>query len=190
LRTEFSIFVVAANERVQSVFERLLGRHQQLSYAAGAASVIEALKRLDEAPADLIISASPPANVQEVLIWREVRSHVPRLLMLTNYLREREAVFAVLAGAGGLVLAPAERSRALMDSILRVAQGESLIPEGLMTRLRGISAGEAPAQLDSEERRILGLITDGKNDQEIAAIEAVTPSQVSNWIASIAEKLT
>ena len=110
--------------------------------------------------------------------------------MLTNYVREHDAVLSVLAGASGLILAPVERSRVLLDSILRVAQGESLTPEGLMTRLRGISMGEAPGPLEAEERRVLRLITEGRSDEEIAAEEAATLGQVRSRVAGIAEKLS
>ena len=190
MRTEFSVFVVSANDRLQSVFARLLERHAALRYAGGSPTASGALGWVGAVSPDVVISDSPPANGHDLLIWREIRDFGPRLLMLTNYLRESDAVLTVLAGASGLILASAGRSRALLDSILRVAQGESLTAEGLITRLRGISMGEAPNPLDPEECRILRLITDGRSDQEIAAEEAATVHQVRGWVAGIAEKLS
>ena len=189
LGTELSIFVVSANERLQSVLARLLERHPILHYADGSPNAREALDRVGRVRPDLLVSDSPPANVHEVLIWREIRGYGPRLLMLTNYVHEHDVFLSILAGASGLILAPAGRSRALLDSILRVAQGGSLIPERLITRLHGIAIGEEPSRLDEAERRVLRLITEGRRDQEIATEEAATLGQVRSWVASIAERL-
>ena len=187
--TEFSVFVVSANERVQSVFAHLLGRHAALHYAGGSPAATDALYQVNADPPGVVISDSPPANVHEVLIWREIRECGPRLLMLTNYVRGNDAVLSVLAGASGLILVPAGRSRTLLDSILRVAQGESLIPERLITRLHGVAIGEEPSRLDEAERRVLRLITEGRRDQEIAAEVAAPLGQVRSWVAGIAERL-
>lgn len=186
---ESRVLVVSANERLQDALSRLLARQAGVVYQGVSHTANDALALFRVDPPDLVISDSPPADVNDVLIWREVRDCGPRLLMLTNYLREGDSIRAVLAGASALILAPEARGRRLVEAVLRVAQGEFLIAEELIARLRTFVTGEARRGLNEAERRVLGLILEGKGDYEIASETAAGLDEVRACTARLVEEL-
>jgi DNA-binding NarL/FixJ family response regulator len=109
--------------------------------------------------------------------------------MLANYVRESDGVLAILSGASALILPSMGSRQGLVDAILRVAKGETILPNGVIARLNGL-ASNATGRLDEEERRVLRLITEGSTDEEIGAKEAVPLVQVRSWVAGIGEKLS
>lgn len=182
----FKVMVVSANARLQSVLPVLLGRQETLVYQGSVRSAIEALTAsIADAP-DVVVSDLPPASVRDVLTWRAIRECGPRLVMLTRYMNEGDDLRAVLAGASGLILVPERR---LLESVLRAANGDLFRSEEFAGRLRAIVTGEAPSVLNAAERRVLGLISEGHPDHEIAARVGASPDDVREHIARIVEKL-
>ena len=189
MSAEFSVLVVSASERLQDALSRLLARQAGVVFQGVSRTASDALALFRVDPPDLVISDSPPAGVNDVLIWREVRDCGPRLLMLTNYLREGDSIRSVLAGASALILAPDARRRRLVEAVLRVAQGEFLIAEELIGRLRRVVNGEARRGLDEAERRVLSLILEGKRDREIASETAASLDEVRAYVTRLVEEL-
>jgi DNA-binding NarL/FixJ family response regulator len=180
------VMIVSANQRLQGVLPALLGRQDTLVHQHSVRTATEALTlTVGDAP-DIVICDLPPANVHEVLTWRAIREHGPRIVMLTRYMQEDDDLRAVLAGAAGLILVPERR---LLESVMRAARGDLLRSDELTGRLRAIVSGEAPSQLDGDERRVLGLIAEGHSDGEIAASLGVSPDDVCDQIVRITEKL-
>lgn len=182
----YSVLIVSSNSVLLSVLPAMLARHDSLRHEGSVGSVSEALRiSLDHAP-DIVISDLAPAGVAEVMTWRAVRQCGSRLVMLTRYANEGDAMRATLAGASGLILVPERR---IIDSVLRIAVGEQLRSDDLAGRMLAIVSGEAPSLLDHSGRRLLGLVADGCSDAEIAAQLALTPEDVREQIATITELL-
>lgn len=182
----YTVLVVSTNRLMQSVLPAMLLRRQSLAHAGSAGSASEALRLTLERAPDVVLSDLPPGGVAEVMTWRAVRQCGPKLVMLTRYVNEGDAMRATLAGASGLILVP---DRPIVESVLRAATGELLHSDDLAGRLLAIVSGEAPSLLDHSGRRLLGLVADGCSDDEIAGQLVITPEDVREQIARIAELL-
>ena len=163
-----SVFLVSGNERIKGVLPLLLKRSGVLSYGGSASTVPEALEHVRASRVDLVVSDLPPRNADEIARWHEVRETGTNLLMLTQYLRERDVVLSILAGASGHILVGGERHH-LIDAIVRTSRGESLMPAELMTRLQAIGSGEVPSRLSSRQTQLLQMLMSGKTNPEIVA---------------------
>jgi DNA-binding NarL/FixJ family response regulator len=186
---EFKVLVVSANERLIAALSHLLQRHAALRYVGSASSVRRALAQLGADPPDIFVADSPPADFGEVLAWRDIRAGSRRLLMLTNYLHEGDLVRSVFAGASAIVLAPEARGGRLLETITRVAAGESLLPEATMARLQAVALSEAASPLDAAGRRVLSLLLQGKDDSEIASETGASATTVRNQLARALQAL-
>jgi DNA-binding NarL/FixJ family response regulator len=85
------------------------------------------------------------------------------------------------------------RESDLVESIRRVARGESLIQpyriELVRERLGRDEEDERFRRLSSQERRILDLIAEGKTNREIAAEMYLAEKTVKNYVSNLLVKL-
>jgi DNA-binding NarL/FixJ family response regulator len=181
-----SILVVSSNPLMCTVVPALIERQAALVHRANVPSLEAALDFVAHDVPDLVISDNPPCDARQVIAWRTLYECGPRLLMLTRYLDQRADLLSILAGACGLVLVPEGR---LVDSLHRALRGELIRSPDLSGYLRSLVTGEAPSPLDGDERRILGFVSDGLHDSEIAHQLRITRDAVQDRIALIAAKL-
>ena len=128
-------------------------------------------------------------------VCRDVRSVDPSIkaLILTSY-DDDEALFAaILAGASGYVLKQIG-STDLVDTIRRVAAGQSLIDPALTARVlervrNGERAPDELARLSDREREILGLVAEGLTNRQIGERLFLAEKTVKNYVSSILAKL-
>ena len=107
-------------------------------------------------------------------VCREIRSRDPNIavLILTSF-DDDEALFAaIMAGAAGYVLKQI-RGSDLIDSVRRVAAGQSLLDPAVTARVlervrRGPDLNPALAPLTDQERRVLSLVGAGMTNRQIA----------------------
>lgn len=182
------VYVVSSNERLRAALSRLLQRQVGIVHAGAAANVRAIPPVIETDPFDVVISDSLPANSQEVFLWRQLSEQV-RILMWTQYSRERDIVRALLAGVSGIIVAPDANAQKLIAAILNVASGASLLPQDALAQLKEIASGVAPSTLDHQERMLLGCIVDGKRNAEIGLQLGLNDRQVSAMIATVLEKL-
>ena len=114
-------------------------------------------------------------------------------LILTSY-EDDEALFAaIMAGAAGYLLKQV-RGTDLVDTVRRVAAGQSLLDPAVTARVlerirRGIEQPRELAQLTDQERRILGFIAEGMTNHEIAQRMFLADKTVKNYVSSVLAKL-
>ena len=114
-------------------------------------------------------------------------------LMLTSY-SDDEALFeAIMAGASGYVLKQI-RGTELLDTVKRVAAGESLLDPAItgrvLQRLRARLGGRRTVpRLTPQERRILHLIADGLTNRQIANEMHLAEKTVKNYVSNLLTKL-
>src|ERR687886_250636 len=163
--SEIRIMLVDDHEVVRQGLRSLLERRAHLRVVAEASTVAEAV------------------------------TEATRVLMLTSY-ADDEAVYAsIVAGAAGYLLKQT-RGRELVSAIEAVARGDSLLDPGVtskvLTRMRELAAGghkDPLAELTEQERRILGLIAEGKTNREIASTVYLSEKTVKNYVSTILSKL-
>jgi DNA-binding NarL/FixJ family response regulator len=128
-------------------------------------------------------------------VCRDVRSVDPSIacLILTSYDDDEALFHAIMAGAAGYVLKQI-RGNELIDAILRVAQGQSLldpqVTARVLERLRGgHEEDSAIAGLTEQERRVLMHIADGLTNRQIGQEMFLAEKTVKNYVSSILAKL-
>jgi two-component system response regulator DevR len=128
-------------------------------------------------------------------VCREVRSRFPRIqaLILTSYDDEDALFAAIMAGAAGYVLKQI-RGNDLVDGVRRVAAGQSLldpvITAKVLERVRtGNTVDPRLADLSAREREVLGFVTQGLTNRQIAEKMDLAEKTVKNYVSALLNKL-
>ena len=190
------IMLVDDHEVVRMGLRTLLERRAGFNVVAEAGSVAEAVAGAHQALPDVIVMDVRLPDGTGVEACREIRSERPetKVIMLTSYADDEAVYGSIMAGASGYLLKQT-RGQSLAEAIERVAAGESLLDPGVtdkvLARMRQLAAGETDelASLSPQERRILGLIAEGKTNKEIADEVFLSDKTVKNYVSSILSKL-
>jgi len=190
------IMLVDDHEVVRMGLRTLLERREGFSVVAEAGDVAEAVAAASQARPDVIVMDVRLPDGTGVEACREIRSDRPetKVIMLTSYADDEAVYGSIMAGASGYLLKQT-RGQNLAEAIERVAAGESLLDPGItdkvLARMRQLAAGETDelASLSPQERRILGLIAEGKTNKEIADEVFLSDKTVKNYVSSILSKL-
>jgi DNA-binding NarL/FixJ family response regulator len=194
---EIRVMLVDDHEVVRQGLKSLLERREHLQIVAEAGTVAEAVEQAAQAKPDVIVMDVRLPDGTGIEACREIRAEHPeiRVLMLTSY-ADDEAVYAsIVAGAAGYLLKQT-RGRELVSAIEAVARGESLldptVTSKVLARMRELATGnhkDKLSELTEQERRILGLIAEGKTNREIAGIVYLSEKTVKNYVSTILSKL-
>ena len=171
---DLRVMIVDDHEVVREGLRSLLDRRDGMTVVAEAGTVAQAVERaLQEKPAVVIMDVRLPDG-SGVEACREIRSTLPetRMIMLTSYADDEAIIASIMAGASAYLLKQT-RGQQLIDAILAVARGESLLDP----------------QLTENEQKILLLIAEGKTNREIAAEVFLSDKTVKNYVSSILSKL-
>lgn len=195
--SEIRVMLVDDHEVVRQGLKALLERREHLHVVAEAGSAAEAVEAAAGAKPDVIVMDVRMPDGTGIEACREIRAERPetRVLMLTSY-ADDEAVYAsIIAGASGYLLKQT-RSKELVSAIEAVARGESLLDPTVMgavlNRMRELASGghkDKLSELSDQERRILGLIAEGKTNREIASTVYLSEKTVKNYVSTILSKL-
>lgn len=194
-RVPIKVFLVDDHEVVRRGLRDLLevtGEFEIVgeSSTAGRATALIPALRPDVAILD---GRLPDGTGMEVC--RDVRSVDPtiRALILTSYDDDDALFTAILAGAAGYVLKQAS-SGDLIDTIRRVAAGQSLIDPALTARVLDRLRHPEPeitglAGVTDREREILELIADGLTNRQIGERLCLAEKTVKNYVSALLGKL-
>lgn len=189
------VFLLDDHEVVRRGVADLLGMEDDIEIVGEAATAAEAVSRILATEPDVAILDVQLPDGSGVEVCREVRSALPDVacLMLTSF-AEDEALFeAIMAGASGFVLKQVKGSD-LLDSVRRVAAGESLLDPHVTARVldRIRRAPEEDARLKGltpQERRILALLAEGMTNRQIAAEMFLAEKTVKNYVSNLLSKM-
>ena len=190
------VFVVDDHVVVREGVRAVLEASERITVVGEAGSCGEALDRISATrPRVVVIDVQLPDG-SGVEVCRDVRSAHPDIacLMFTSFARDDALFDSILAGAAGYLLKQVKGAD-LVDAIVRVDQGESLLDPGvtgmLLDRLRNPRPVSDPrmASLTPLEHQILGHLVEGLTNREIAREVNVSEKTVKNYISSILHKL-
>ncbi|MGE5674374.1 MAG: response regulator [Mycobacterium leprae] len=203
------VLIVDDHEVVRLGLSGLVARSPAYQVVGEAGSVAECLAKVETHRPDVVVLDVRLPDGSGIDACREIIANYPgtRVLMLTSY-PDRDAVLAsVMAGAAGYLLKQANGTL-LLDSIARVARGESLldpkITAQVLGELRALAASEKPPEryttaerqpverepsLTPQEQRILVEVAEGRTNKEIAEHFALSQGTVRNYVSSILQKL-
>jgi two-component system, NarL family, response regulator DevR len=193
------VFLLDDHELVRRGLRDLLWAQEDIEVVGDAATAEEALHLIprlqpDVAVLDVRLRDDPMASTG-IEVCREIRSAIPEIacIMLTSYADDEAVMASVLAGAAGYVLKDVHGVD-LVNSVRRVASGESLLDPALaqrvLERLRSSAQSADPlAGLTPQERRILDFIAEGKTNREIAQAMFLAEKTVKNYVSNLLSKL-
>jgi two-component system, NarL family, response regulator DevR len=189
------VFLLDDHEVVRRGLRDLLEGEGDIEIVGESGTAREATARIPALRPDVAVLDARLPDGSGIDVCRDVRSTDPSIkaLILTSY-DDDEALFAaIMAGAAGYVLKQIGAGD-LVDSVRRVAAGQSLIDPQLMARvLERVRSGppqhEELAALTDQERKILALIAEGMTNRQIGERLFLAEKTVKNYVSSILSKL-
>jgi two-component system, NarL family, response regulator DevR len=189
------VFVLDDHEIVRRGLNDLLSADDGIEVVGEAGTVAEALRRIPATQPDVAVLDARLPDGSGVDVCRDIRSAYPNVkcVILTSY-DDSDAVFAsVLAGAAGYLLKEI-RGASLIEGIKKVASGQSLLDPAVTARVLARLRAGAPVdrRLDSlgeREREMLGYITEGMTNRQIAEQTRLSEKTVKNYVSGLLGKL-
>lgn len=189
------VFLVDDHEVVRRGLIDLLGADPELDVVGEAGSVAEAMVRIPATNPDVAVLDVRLPDGNGIELCRDLLSRMPdlRCLVLTSYTSDEAMLDAILAGASGYVVKDIkgmELARAVKD----VGAGRSLLDNraaaALMAKLRGATETHDPLSgLTEQERTLLGLLSEGLTNKQIADRMFLAEKTVKNYVSRLLAKL-
>ncbi|ORA18908.1 hypoxia response regulator transcription factor DosR/DevR [Mycobacterium asiaticum] len=189
------VFLVDDHEVVRRGLIDLLGADPELDVVGEAGSVAEAMSRIPAANPDVAVLDVRLPDGNGIELCRDLLSRMPELrcLILTSYTSDEAMLDAILAGASGYVVKDIkgmELARAVKD----VGAGRSLLDNraaaALMSKLRDTTEKPDPLSgLTEQERTLLGLLSEGLTNKQIADRMFLAEKTVKNYVSRLLAKL-
>ena len=189
------VFLVDDHEVVRRGILDLLGSDPELEVVGEAGSVAEAIARIPAVRPDVAVLDVRLPDGSGIELCRDLLSDIPELrcLMLTSFTSDEAMLDAVLAGASGYVVKDI-KGMELAQAIKDVGAGKSLLDNraaaALMAKLRGAGERTDPLLgLTDQERTLLGLLSEGLTNKQIAARMFLAEKTVKNYVSRLLAKL-
>lgn len=190
-----TVFLVDDHEVVRRGLADLLASDSELEIIGDAGSVAEAMVRIPALKPDVAVLDVRLPDGNGIELCRELLSELPdlRCLMLTSFTSDEAMLEAILAGASGYVVKDI-RGMELAQAIKDVGAGKSLLDNraaaALMAKLRGNAQPPDPLSgLTERERTLLGLLSEGLTNKQIAARMFLAEKTVKNYVSRLLAKL-
>jgi two-component system response regulator DevR len=189
------VFLVDDHEVVRRGLADLLASDPELEVIGDAGSVSEAKVRIAASKPDVAVLDVRLPDGSGIELCRDLLSDLPELrcLMLTSFSSDDAMLEAILAGASGYVIKDI-RGMELAQAIKDVGAGKSLLDNraaaALMAKLRGAAERNDPLSgLTDRERTLLGLLSEGLTNRQIAARMFLAEKTVKNYVSRLLAKL-
>ncbi|HEX4523844.1 MAG TPA: response regulator transcription factor [Casimicrobiaceae bacterium] len=191
--------LVDDHEVVRLGLRALFKQTGRVDVVAEAGTVADAVERAAKHRPDLVLMDLRLPDGTGLDACRDILSANPgtRVLFLTSHSDEEAVTSTILAGAAGYLLKEIG-SKALIDAIETVYSGESIldpkVTKAVLNRMSLLAAGAgarraADEKLSPQERRILGLVVEGKTNKEIAKALDLSDKTVKNYLSNAFQKL-
>lgn len=189
------VFLLDDHEIVREGLRTLLEVQEDFEVVGEASTAEEALARIPPLAPDVAVLDVRLPDGNGVTVCRDVRAAHPeiRCLMLTSFADDEALFDAIMAGASGYVLKQIKGTD-IVNAVRRVAAGESLLDpdatQRVLERIRNPpEEDERLASLTPQERKILGYITDGLTNRQIADEMFLAEKTVKNYVSNMLAKL-
>jgi DNA-binding NarL/FixJ family response regulator len=191
--------LVDDHEVVRLGLRALFKQTGKVEVVAEAGTVADAIEGAAKHRPDLVLMDLRLPDGTGLDACREILSANPgtRVLFLTSHSDEEAVTSTILAGAAGYLLKEIG-SKALIHAIETVYSGESIldpkVTKAVLNRMSLLAAGTvtrraSDERLSPQERRILGLVVEGKTNKEIAKALDLSDKTVKNYLSNAFQKL-
>jgi DNA-binding NarL/FixJ family response regulator len=146
---------------------------------------------------DVILMDIKMPGINGLQAMREILQTSPHIrILIVSMLEDDDSVFAAMrAGARGYIPKGANQAE-MLRAIRAVANGEAIFGPGIAQRLIGFFSASRPTvqsrifpELTEREAEVLGMIAQGRTNQEIAAQLVLSLKTVRNHVSNIFSKL-
>lgn len=191
------ILLVDDHEVVRLGLRTLLARYGEFEVVGEAWDARDAIEKARYFQPDVVVMDVRLPGKSGIDATRAIVEERPdtKIIMLTSYAEDEILFDAIEAGAVGFVLKQIG-SDDLVRALQTVAKGESLldpaVTKRVFDRVRNQARNEESrhfAALTDQELLILGLITHGMTNKEIAKRVFLSEKTVRNYVSSILGKL-
>lgn len=189
------VFLVDDHEVVRRGLSDLLASDPDLQIVGEAGTVAEAKAGIPALQPDVAVLDVRLPDGNGIELCRDLVADHPdlRCLMLTSFTSDEAMLEAILAGASGFVVKDI-KGMELAQAIKEVGAGKSLLDNraaaALMSKLRGTTARKDPLSgLTEQERTLLGLLSEGLTNRQIAARMFLAEKTVKNYVSRLLAKL-
>jgi two-component system, NarL family, response regulator DevR len=191
------LMIVDDHEVVRLGMRAAFELEADIAVVGEASNGSEALAKIRVLMPEVILMDVRMEKMGGIEACREIRSQYPniRVVMITSYPDNEAVTSSVLAGACGYLLKNVSRSE-LLKAVRLAASGESLLrPEATqkaisqMTSLVHRSTSKSNDDLTEREREVLGLVTRGYTNKQIAEALYLSEKTARNHVSHILEKL-
>lgn len=190
-----SVFVIDGHEVVRRGLIHLLSPDPDLDVVGEAGSVAEAMVRVPDLQPDVVVLEVLLPDGSGIELCRDLLSRMPglRCLALTSLGRDEVMLDALLAGASGFVVKDI-KGMELARTIREVGAGRSLLDNRaaatLIAKLRGtLKKADPLTGLTERERTLLGLLSEGLSNKQIADRMFLAENTVKNYVSHLLAKL-
>jgi len=192
-----SVFIVDDYEFVRVGLQTMLSRHDEINVVGEASTVKDAISESCRLKPDVVLMEVRLPSGSGVEACRAIRGSCPntRVLLLSFY-KDNEAVLATMAGEASGYLLKHVNAEELLQAILAVAQGRSIldpaITQPLLTRMQ-LQHEATPAlkrePLSAQHQRILALVAEGKTNKEIGALLELSDKTVKSSVRFLFQEM-
>ena len=189
------VYLLDDHDVVRQGLRFLLEQQDDIVVVGESATAAEATARIPAMRPDVAVLDARLPDGSGIEVCRSVRAVDPSInaLILTSYDDDEALFHAIMAGAAGYVLKQI-RGNELIDAILHVSKGQSLldpqVTARVLERLRGGNEeDEALSALTEQERKVLMHIADGLTNRQIGQEMFLAEKTVKNYVSSILAKL-
>ena len=176
---------------VREGLEAMLHSNDEFEIVGQAVDGLETVRLVEELHPDVVLIDVQMPNMDGIEATRRIVQQSPttRVVILSSFDQDEYIYKAIQAGARGYVLKDTEL-HALLDIIRAAAQGESVLPPNIATKLvEHISAQRTQVHLTKREQEVLCLLAKGLRNKEIASQLNIAERTVKSHVANIIAKL-
>jgi two-component system response regulator DevR len=192
LSSKIRVFLLDDHEIVRHGVANLLESTGKIEVAGEAGTISDARNRIKLYQPQVAILDIKLPDGDGIQFCREISENYDNIntLILTSYADDQALLAAVLAGAKGFV-AKQIRSTQLIDAVLQIASGKTLLKEEDVERVKSKLESHDPRLdlLTEQEKKILNLLTEGLTNREIANRLYLAEKTVKNYVSNLLRKL-
>ena len=165
----------------------IIEMESDMSFCGGSDSALRIVDFVDECKPDVLLLdiRLPDRDGIDALAELMKSREKQKVLMLTTSEADNDIFQAITLGAKGYLLKDRD-SMSIIDAVRKVASGGKFIPPAVRDRYR---ERELMEEITPAETKVLELVVDGLNNDEIAKCLSISISGVKFHISNLLSKL-
>lgn len=195
-RDAVRVLIVDDHALIREGLRKVLSLEKRINVIGEAATGEEAVEAVAREPVDVVLLDINLPGMNGIETCQLIKRDHPQVNIIALTIHEQEEYLfeMIRSGVSGYLLKDIN-PELLVDTVLRVHDGESFIPPGLMAKVmrefgRLTSRSGPPAeQLTQREIEVLRLVAEGRSNRQIAQALFISEKTVKNHLTNIFQKI-